>query len=289
MRLPSIREGQGGGRCSSSLSSRIQREEARTGKTEVDMFSVKKDISGFVSLQKKLEGLKKQIPRAAAAALNETGDQVVAVLREQMAKDFDRPTPYTLNSLTHTRATTENLSVTIHPRDYAGKGTPAKNYLKPEIFGGDRNQKRSEMALQLKGILPRGMYAYPGAGANKDAYGNMPGSQYVQIISYFQAFGVHGHRANMDAKGRARLLKGSKKRGFGFEYFAVRKQHGGLVPGIWKRTSFGAMGKAVSPILIFGKKPTYTRRYRWNETARVTAMNKWPINFQKAMALNVSK
>lgn len=247
------------------------------------MFSVSKDVSGFISLRKKLEGLKRQIPRAAAIALNETADQAVAALREQMQKDFDRPTPYTLNSLFHTKATPENLVVTILPREFAGKGTPAKHYLKPEIYGGDRNQKRFEKALQAKGILPRGMYAYPAGGAARDAYGNMTGGQIVQILSYFQAFGEQGYRANMDAKGRARLARGSKKRGFGFQYFAVRKKRGGLVPGVWKRTSFGAMGKAVSPILIFGKKPAYTKRYQWHEVAQRTARTQWPINFKKAL------
>lgn len=248
------------------------------------MLKVSMKTEGFVTLQAKLKSLVKRNKQAAAISLNETADQVVAVLRDQMQKDFDRPTSYTLNSLTRTKATTESLSVTVRPREFAGKGTPAKNYLKPEIYGGDRHQKRFEAALQARGVLPRGMYAYPGSGATKDAYGNMPGSQIVQILSYFQAFGEVGYRANMDAKGRARLAKGSRKRGFGFEYFAVRKKRGGLVPGVWKRTSFGAMGKAVSPILIFGKKPVYTRRYRWYEIARRTAERQWLYNFRRAMA-----
>jgi hypothetical protein len=231
---------------------------------------------GAKRLIEKLGKLKTGIPRAAADALNETGHDVMLTLREQMSKDFDRPVPYTLSSLGWSKATPAKLITTIEPREWPGKGTPAKKYLHPEIYGGDRHLKRFEVALQRMGVLPKGMYAYPGAGAKMDAYGNMSTGQIVQIMSYFSAFGEQGYKANITAKGIAKLKKGGKKQGFGFEYFAVKKRHGGLVPGIWKRTSFGASGKAVSPVLIFGKKPTYKRKYQWNEVALKRARQVWP-------------
>lgn len=255
------------------------------------MFTVKLDVSSFKALTDKIKNLKKQIPAAAAIALNETGKEIVVALCDQMSKDFDRPTPYTLNSLFSTKATAQNLSVTILPREFAGKGTPAKNYLKPEIYGGDRHVKRFEKALRAQGILPKDMYAYPGKGATLDAYGNMSPSQIVQILSYFQAFGQQGYRANMQAAGYRRLARGGKS-GFGFRYFAIHKKEAGrLPPGIWKSISARAgrgvasgVGNVVVPILIFGKKPTYRRRYRWHEVAQAKASQVWPVNFQKAMA-----
>lgn len=253
------------------------------------MFSIKKDVNSFGLLNLKLQGLKKKIPQAVVVALNTTRYQVLDALREQMKTDFDRPTPYTLGSLYATKATLDNLSTTVLPREFAGKGTPAAKYLKPEIYGGERRLKRFEKALQSVGVLPKGMYAYPGKGATMDAYGNMSPGQIVQIISYFNAFGQQGYRANMGEKGRLKLLRGGKK-GFGFEYFVVRHKHGGLRPGIWKSTSaragryvVGGVGRVVVPVLIFGKKPTYTRRYRWAETAHKAATQAWPANYMKAL------
>jgi hypothetical protein len=247
------------------------------------MLTLKINLNDFKSLTDKMRNLTNQIPAAAAAALNETGKEVLTSLRNQMTEDFDRPTPYTLNSLYTTKATRNKLAITVLPREWPGKGTPAANYLKPQIYGGDRNMKRFEKALQAKGVMPIGMYAWPSSGATMDAYGNMSTGQIVQILSYFKAFGEQGYRANITDKGRAKLLKGSKRRGFGFEYFAVRRKHGGLVPGIWKRISFGSLGKGVSPILIFGKKPIYKRRYRWAEVANATAGRTFPENFKKAL------
>ena len=226
---------------------------------------------GFDALVKRLDMRNAQVKQAIVIALNKTGSGVLGALKAEMPSAFDRPTPYTLNSLRLNKATHGQLYATIIPADFAGKGTLAKNYLGPEIFGGERHNKRSEVALRLRGILPAGMYTAPGAGAALDAYGNQSTGEIRQILSYFGSAEMRaGYTANMTDKTRARLARGTKKQGFGYSYFAIKTHQGNLAPGIYRQMNFAA-GHAIKPILMFVKKPTYSKRYRWHEVARTVA------------------
>ena len=208
---------------------------------------------------------------AIIVSLNKTAAAVLDTLKAEMPRVFDRPTQYTLNSLRVTKATKGNPSATIRPADFAGKGTPAENYLGPQIYGGARRAKRSENALRAFGMLSAGLYTAPGKGANLDAYGNQSVGEIRQILSYFQsAERTSGYTANMTAKTRARLARGTKKTGFGYSYFAIRTDRGNLAPGIYRRMNFAA-GSAIKPVLMFVKKPQYRKRFRWFEVANTVA------------------
>jgi hypothetical protein len=217
------------------------------------------------------------LKRAVVVAINKTGYAVIEALKDEMPRAFDRPVPYTINSLRLTKATAETMAAEIRPADAFDKGTPARKYLGPEIFGGDRHVKRSEIALRMRGILPAGMFTVPGQAASLDAYGNQSLGELRQILSYFGSAETHaGYLANMTDKTKARLARGTKKRGFGYMYFAVKTNQGNLAPGIYRKMMFqGAKGKYVYPVLMFVKKPSYTRRYRWNEVGGLVARQRF--------------
>lgn len=233
------------------------------------MLKVDISVEGIQINIKNLEAVKRRIGNAAITALNETGKLVKDELREQMTRVFDRPTPYTLNALYVKRATAEKPAVTIAPRMFAGKGTVPEKYLWPQVFGGDRNLKRHEQALKRIGILPPGMYAVPGSAAQLDAYGNMSRGQIIQILAYFKAFGEQGYRANITEKGKAKLKRGTKKKR-GMEYFAVISQRSHLKRGIYQKVSFG-FGKAIRPVMMFIKSPSYRKRYEFGKIAEAKA------------------
>lgn len=226
-----------------------------------------------------------QIPYATALGLTRIAQDVKQAETDTLPRVFDRPTPYTMNSLFMTSATKKELKAEVWFKDRRAtfKGTPATEYLAPNVYGGDRNRKRMERALQRVGLLPAGMIAVPGAAAKLDAYGNMERGQIVQILAWVQAFGQQGYLANMTAKTRARLAKGSVKRGVrGVEYFVSRgpghwsgarswregrMQH--LAPGVYQRTKFG-FGQSIAPVLMFVRAPVYKQRFPFFEVARRT-------------------
>lgn len=246
------------------------------------------EMKGMKELRSMLNDLeKKQMPFALAKALTKTAQDVQSAEVKVMQSSLDRPTPYTLRSLYVKPATKQDLSSMVYFKDKssAGKGNPAANYIMPQVQGGKRNLKRFESALRRIGVLPKGMYVAPGSACPLDAYGNIPASFIVQILSYMRAFGEQGYKANITDKRKAALAKGSKRKQ-GFEYFVSYgkgtwsgRQH--LPPGIWKRIGF-AQGSAIKPIMMFVKDPSYSKRFPFYETAQKVIDQKLMDNFYKA-------
>ena len=200
-----------------------------------------------------------QVQFATALALTKTAQEAKREIESTLAQVFDRPTPYTMKGFRLWPAIKTRLRAEVDFRDSFGKGSHARDYLAPEVFGGERKAKAFERSLQRVGLLPAGMAAVPGAAAKIDQYGNMARGQIVQLLSYFRAFGEQGYSANITDKRKAALAKGNKKTR-GIEYFVGRPGGGRLPLGIWQRTSFGAIGSSIKPLVIFVKCPTYRVR-----------------------------
>lgn len=220
--------------------------------------------------------VERQVPYATSVALNRTGDAVRQAWVSEIQRRLDRPTPYTLGSPRLIRSTKSRLEAKVDFKDSAGRGISAGQYLGPQVLGGARRRKRSEIALQRAG-LPTGSYLVPGSGAQLDAYGNMGRGQLVRMISYLEAFGEQGYRANSTAKTRARMAKvATSEAGYrrinGVVYFASRgkgtmsgNRRQNLPAGIWRKT--GTHGSDVKPVMLAVDAPTYTQRLPLYETA----------------------
>lgn len=240
------------------------------------------DISNAI---KKLDLADKQVRFAAAVALTRTAQAVKVAQVDEMKRVFDRPTNYTLNSLFVRGARPNRLDALVWVKDDAGKGIPATKYLLPQVEGGQRSHKRFEKALINAGVLPYGMFAVPGDGAEVDAFGNIQRGQIVRVLAYFRAFGQQGYSANITDKRKASLAKGSAKRGVrGISYFSLRERRGKLPPGIYSRTSFGAWGSAIKPIMIFVTRPQYQRAWDFYATANRVASERFELEFERSKA-----
>jgi hypothetical protein len=241
-------------------------------------FDVRGDTSEIVSHLNWLS--RQQVPYALARSLTKTAQFVAIKEEQQMARDFDRPTPYTLNSLYVKPATKQRLSAEVKIKDEAFKGNPAIRFLAAEIYGGLRRRKGFENLLQKSGVLPAGWYAIPASGAPKDAYGNVSGGFINRILSQLQS--ARDALTNETAK-----LKRSRNRrrvyGRYFVAFPGRAKTKHLAFGIWERIgSFG--GSTVRPVFIFTPRPPhYRQRFKFFDIADQTARMRWPIEFALAM------
>lgn len=191
---------------------------------------------------------KKHLPRAAKDAANHLGAVMHTILRREMEAAFDRPTPYTLKGLDWARATTDKPLVRIWLDEWGkGKGIAPAKYLTTQIEGGARGHKRFERALIARGLMPSSSYAVPGAMAPLDAYGNVPGSFIVRMLSDLQAFGEQGYRANRKGK-----RKGARRT----NYFFVPRPGHTLKPGVWWHTP-----AVIGPVFLFVSRPAYRARF----------------------------
>ena len=222
-------------------------------------FSVKSDLEATISRFARIAG--DQMPFATAVALTRTAKAAKEEIERQLPSLIDNPTPYTMRGFRLYPATKRKLLAEVDFRVAMGRGTQARDYLAPLVYGGQRKLKAFERSLQRVGLLPSGMAAVPGKAARLDAYGNMSRGQITQILSYFKAFGEQGYRANITDKRKASMAKGSKRTGArGVSYF-VGKPNGGRHPsGVWQKTNFGELGSAIKPIIIFVNRPAYRKQ-----------------------------
>lgn len=212
-----------------------------------------------------------QARTAYAKALNDTGFQVRRQMQAEMARVFDRPTPYVLKSSFVQQATPNKLSVRIAPENQRDSpGVDPQKILQAQEFGGRRRDKRSEVALRRAGILPSGYQTsiprvpYPGSD---DGRGNLRGAFMVQLISYFQASPEQGYSANMSDKRKRAIHKGNKRttgRRYFVSYGRLRGHH--LAPGIWAASGTG--GVDVRPVVMFVRVGTYKPRLSMERIAQ---------------------
>lgn len=228
-----------------------------------------------------------QIAQATAEGINMALGRVKNAMRAEMQSVFDRPTNFILQSIQVKKATASNLNAEVVPTYMGRKGVDPQDVLAAQEEGGRRRDKRSEVALRRAGILPNGYqtaipsdrYGGPYPGTD-DGHGNLKGSVLVQLIAYFQAFGVDGYRFNMTPnRMKALHQRGGKGVRFmgpvkGIRYIvsygdlrggARRTARGdydqrasNLGPGIWAITGTG--GADVRAVLMFVRVGNYKPR-----------------------------
>lgn len=226
---------------------------------------------------------------AYAKAINDTAFQVRREMQADMARSFDRVTPFIQKSPKVFMATADKLSASIAPtldnrnRPSTGGavGVDPQDVLQAQEFGGRRRDKRSEVALRRAGILHNGWQTaipaspYPGSD---DGRGNLRGAFLQQLLSYMQAYSEQGYRANMTDKRKAKLrnqqgigniaAKKVYKTTLGVRYFVsygrMRGHH--LAPGIW--AAKGTHDVDVKPVLMFVRTPTYQPRLSMERIAQ---------------------
>lgn len=209
----------------------------------------------------------RQAPFAVALALTRTGKIAQEAIKKQMPHVFDRPTPYTLNSTYLRPATKTRLEALVKIKDESYKGVAANKWLHAEVFGGQRNQKRSERSLTIKGYLKSDQQIAPGKGVALDGYGNIRAGTMTKILSAVKASADPYQNQTKASRKRGR----SKKRKG--EYFVGSPGGGRLPMGVYERTRFG-FGSAIKPVLIFTKKGNYKKRLPFHDTVvKVTQRN----------------
>ena len=210
---------------------------------------------------------RKQLPFATVLAMTMTAKDIRAEEISVMKRVFDRPTPYTLNALAVKPAKKSTMVASVEFKE-GFSGTPAKRFLNPNVNGGPRSQRSSE--LQIAPLLKGYSYLVPASGYPLNAYGNVPGSQMRRVISQLKV------SRNADANASQSARSKRKRRA---QAFFVNPA-GNMV--------MERRGKEVRPVLIGVRVPNYTKRFPFYETARTVLADRMAINFeiafQRAMA-----
>lgn len=226
-----------------------------------------KDIERFKKMAKNV--VEKQIPHAAKVAVNQTAKKAVDEHKRKMADIFDRPTKFTLNSVrVSTWAKDKHKPLArLAFKDKAVKGTPADQYLGPQVYGGKRHRKRFTARLWHAGLIPGNYQIVPGADAPLNASGNVRQGLYNKILSQL------GAQFDGSQNSTARSLRRSKAR-----YFIMRDKHHTPI-GIYERK-----GKSLACIFAFVRSTHYQRRYPFRDISNSAVRAHFFREFKAAYA-----
>lgn len=224
---------------------------------QIDVRSNAHDIIGW------LDGVRRdQVPYITALTMTRTAKDVQMAELRSMRAVFDRPTPYALNALKVSPASKRSLIASVEFREAGGGGTPAKRFLNPEVAGGGRSRKSSE--VRLAHLMGGAGYLVPAQGAPLNAYGNLSGSFFRRVLSQLgsqdQGFSA--------ASGSARSRRNRRASAF----FIPKK--GGA---IYQRS-----GKSVKPVLIISRPPNYRPRFPFYLVAQAVVAERLRPNFVRA-------
>lgn len=215
----------------------------------------------------------KQWAFAQSLALNRVARSVESAERASVRSVFDRPTPFTLNSLRRQAATKTRLEAKVWFKD-PPRLTESEHYLLPQVYGGARRHKRFEQVLQRRGLLPKGRALVPASGAPLDAYGNVSRGLYARIYASLNASPVG---ANASLRSRRRMGHAQRARGGTFFYGTVKGKR-----GIWARFYF-AFGNAVRPVFLeTTSMPSYRKRFAFFEVGERTVERTYQQAFDQA-------
>jgi len=183
------------------------------------------------AVRKLIAALPKTAGRAAEIALDKTAQAIRNEIRDEMRRVFDRPVPYTINSLQITPTRGHNMESSVWFKD---PERMQQHYLAPQVEGGSRRLKGLERAIAAKSGVK--MELVPGAGAKIDQYGNVARGQIMQIMSVLKVSEQWaGHQSDITAR--------SARRGKERDYIFIPRKRGRLLPGIYQRVARG--GSAV--------------------------------------------
>jgi len=211
----------------------------------------------------------KQWAFATSLALNTTATTIKTDEVGTMKRVFDRPTPFTLNSLRLARSTKTNLEARVWFKD-PPRLTEREHFLLPQVYGGERPQKRFEQTMVRAGFLPRGKALVPTSAAPLDAYGNVSRGIYSKILADLHASPIGATR-------------NPRKRAASFFY----SRGEGLKRGIWQRSRGGRvlggrMGGSIMPIFLETRMPRYRARFAFFDVAEKTASRVYESAFAAA-------
>lgn len=238
-------------------------------------------IDNFGAVLKAGDAIQKGHRSVVREALNRTTERAATDVRQAMPAAFDRPTPFTLNSLRVYFASNATLTSKLWFRER--KSDTDVSWALPQIRGGSRQMKPMEKRLQRAGILPSGWMVVPGDAAPLDAYGNMSRGEISRILNVLGTYMEAGYnKANANTK--AKLRKGTKKT-YGFAYWVNpagpgRRPH--LPPGIYRRV-YTPFGSSLKPMLIFISGAKYSKRFDFAGIVKRSVAKHFPHEYDKAM------
>ena len=240
------------------------------------MIALEVDTSSFNESVRKLAGMPDIIRKAVTGALSETVDDLHTRQALEMKQVFNNPTPYVLRGLK------KRYPGGKMGRGVGGAGTyfeffpvgkSPEDIVKPHVFGGSRQQKRSERRLAGLGLLPGNGFSVMGSEYPKNSSGDISGARYTQMLHQL---------GGLSDMARQSMPKNRQKNRGGTSYFVIRR--GGKPIAIAERN-----GTSTKIILALTQSVSYQKRYDYFGVGQKQVAYSLPLHFNRIIQRYLSR
>ena len=211
---------------------------------------------------------KKQLPYALMLTSNNLAFEVMNSLKKQFATKLHVGKKGIINSVRVRKATKSKPYAEVYIDEFSWQ----HKVLQHHFYGGDRDRKGLEKALIYFGYMYKWEILTPPPGVK------IRPSTYIQILSQLKLDYKAGYNSNETKRSRLRKIADKKSRA---RYFLITgKDNSPMAPGIYARMP--GHNKPIS-ILRIAEKPTYKKKFDFNETANKIYNEKSDELFRKAL------
>jgi hypothetical protein len=197
-----------------------------------------------------LATIRGELDFVASRAITATAKSIHANLKRRLPGAVASPTNWTTRGLLVRYATRTNPTAAVgfnygggsfdEVGRMSGMGVPSGRYMDVLARGGLRSAKSSELALRRVGAMRSNQFLVPGGGpgslgygiGKKNRYGNVPGGNYQQLLSFFRANRDIGVTSNRPQGGGSRGRSAAKRREV--DLFIDRRKGGAIMQRMGK-------------------------------------------------------
>jgi hypothetical protein len=239
------------------------------------MLAMQVDTSDFDRKLRQLAELPDIIRKVVAASLSDTVDDLHTRQQMEMKQVFNNPTPYVMRGLKKRYPGGkygQGVTKAGTYFEYFPVGKSPEDIVKPHVFGGGRQQKRSERRLSGLGFNPGG-YTIMGSDYPKNSSGDISGARYTQMLHQLGALSEMARQA---------MPKNRQKNRGGTSYYVIRR--GGTPIAIGERN-----GSNTRIMLVFARNVQYQKRYQYFEVGEKQVAYSLPTHFNRILQRYMSR
>ena len=226
---------------------------------------------------KDIEKADKQIAFANRMAINAAANEIKTELTAEMARVFENPTKYTINSVRIDYAGKKDpasgirkAEARLYIQDEAKRGNAPADFLRPQVEGGQRQLKKFEARTRAIGLLPSGGFLVPSRSAELDQHGNIPYATFKRILK------------DLEAPPSATKSSGKRRK-------APRAGHKYIIPrghakfqGIWLRDN---ATQKITPVLVWKTSlKEYKKKFKFFDISHSILKSRFEKIFNEKLA-----
>lgn len=239
------------------------------------MLAMTVDTSDFDRQLRKLAEMPDIIRKVVTGAISDTVDDLHTRQQMEMKQVFNNPTPYVMRGLKKRYPGGkygQGVTKAGTYFEFFPVGKSPEDIVKPHVFGGGRQQKRSERRLSGLGFNPGG-YTIMGSDYPKNSSGDISGARYTQMLHQLGA---------LSEMARQSMPKNRQKDRKGTSYYVIKR--GGVPIAIGERN-----GSSTRIMLVFARNVQYQKRYDYFGVGEKQVQYSLPVHFNRIMQRYMSR